>query len=255
MTVYTPEDQGAAPADLPFNPADYVEAGFALVPIPLAMKGPRIPGWQLEENAIRTHEAAAALVGCNLGLAHRWCGTCVLDIDDLQASTDWLAEWDVNLFGLLAADDAVQIRSGREGRAKLLYRLPESCDWLPTQKIDAVGLEFRCASKDGSSTVQDVLPPSIHPDTNRPYEWAGAGDWRNLPTLPDTLLAVWKEVAARGQKTADASDVVQTYATAGGGIVEGRRNDTLASLAGTMRHRGLGQSAIEAALLAHNAEA
>jgi phage/plasmid-associated DNA primase len=37
-----------------------------------------------------------------------------------------------------------------------------------------------------------VLPPSIHPDTKRPYSWDGKGDWRNLPILPDNVRAVWE---------------------------------------------------------------
>jgi hypothetical protein len=52
-------------------------------------------------------------------------------------------------------------------------------------------LEFRCASASGL-TVQDVLPPSIHPDTEKPYQWAGKGAWRNIPVIPAQLLAVWQ---------------------------------------------------------------
>src|SRR5690606_33096151 len=38
--------------------------------------------------------------------------------------------------------------------------------------------------------VQDVLPPSIHPDTQEPYRWEG--DWRALPEIPPALLTVWE---------------------------------------------------------------
>jgi hypothetical protein len=41
-------------------------------------------------------------------------------------------------------------------------------------------------------------------------------------------------------------------ATIGGAIPEGHRNDTLMSLAGTMRRRGMGAEEIEAALLVTN---
>ena len=58
-------------------------------------------------------------------------------------------------------------------------------------------LEFRCATRDGL-TVQDVLPPSIHPDTGQPYRWGGKGDWWDIPEIPQTLLHVWQlELAAR----------------------------------------------------------
>lgn len=52
-------------------------------------------------------------------------------------------------------------------------------------------LEFRCGTREGL-TVQDTLPPSIHPDTGRPYRWGGKGDWRAIPEIPAALLAVWQ---------------------------------------------------------------
>ena len=56
------------------------------------------------------------------------------------------------------------------------------------------GLEFRCATADGKS-VQDVLPPTIHPTTRKPYIWRG--DWMKLPPLPASILAAWRyELAA-----------------------------------------------------------
>jgi len=228
--------------------AEYVRFGLALIPIPRGFKGPRVNGWQQEENAIRTEEEAAKLIGGNIGLAHRWCGTCAVDVDDYQQSSDWLEARGIDLRALLLAENAVQIKSGKPYRAKLLYRLPEGVEWLPTFKPEGVGLELRCANRDGSSTVQDVLPPSIHPDTGKPYEWAGAGDWRDLPTLPDAVLSLWRSLAVPVVALrADARPVHQSA------ICEGGRNAHLASLAGTMRRRGMGQAAIDAALQAENA--
>jgi hypothetical protein len=63
---------------------------------------------------------------------------------------------------LLGAEDAVQISSGRVNRAKLVYRLPDGVIYLPTldlRKSHGIGLELRCAQKDGTVTVTDVLPP------------------------------------------------------------------------------------------------
>jgi hypothetical protein len=174
---------------------DYIRAGLALIPIPGGSKGPRTRGWQLEENAIRTEDGAAAINGGNVGLAHRWCGTCAIDVDDFQQAAAWFDARGIDLQALLDADDSVQVESGRPNRAKLIYRLPEGVDWLPTIMLRDAGLEFRCASRDGASTAQDVLPPSIHPDTGKPYEWGGSGHWGTLPTLPDTMHAVWCELA------------------------------------------------------------
>lgn len=63
-------------------------------------------------------------------------------------------------------------------------------------------LEFRCGTRDGL-TVQDVLPPSIHPDTGLPYRWGGKGHWRAIPEIPPALLEVWlQELAVRAAKRA-----------------------------------------------------
>jgi hypothetical protein len=146
--------------DLPIAVA-YVRAGLALVSIPLGKKGPRTSGWDLEPGAIRTEAIAAKLNGHNVGLAHLWSGTCVLDVDDSRLAIPWLTARGIDLLALLAADNAVQIESGRKYRGKLLYRLPPGIKWLPTRQPPGAGLELRCATSDGSKTVQDVLPPSV----------------------------------------------------------------------------------------------
>ena len=226
--------------------ADYLAAGFALIPIPPRRKGPVFRGWQLEHNAIRGHDNPRSneLIDQNIGLAHRWCRTCAVDIDDYTASAEWLREKQINLVALLSAADAVQIKSGRENRAKLIYQLPPDVEWLPTIKVDAIGLELRCASGDGRASVQDVLPPSIHPDTGQAYEWIG--NWRNLPILPNSLLTLWESL----RYTPPAP---KQRPAAGQQIKEGGRNDYLASLGGSMRRVGMSEESIAAALLAQNA--
>jgi putative DNA primase/helicase len=170
---------------------------MALVAIPAGRKGPIQTGWNRAENAITSSAQAATLTG-NIGLAHAYCSptpTAALDVDDIDGARAWLGGRGVDLDGLLDADDAVQIVSGKPGRAKLVYHLPLAAGCMATvQIVDAetgsMVLEFRCASANGL-TVQDVLPPSIHPDTGKPYTWGGKGDWRALPLMPPELLAVW----------------------------------------------------------------
>lgn len=177
--------------------SDYVQKGMALIAIPTGKKSPITSGWNKADNAIVGQEKARTLTG-NIGIAHAYSTppTMALDIDDLNRANVWLAERGVVLAALLDADDAVQICSGRCGRAKLLYRLPSDLHPVPTKQIsDAqtgeMVLEFRCASANGL-TVQDVLPPSIHPETGRPYQWGGKGSWRNIPEIPKELLAIWQ---------------------------------------------------------------
>lgn len=87
-----------------------------------------------------------------------------------------------------------------------------------------------------------IAPPSVHPAGGE-YGWAlGCGPHeRELQDLPTSLAERLAE-----PKPAPAEPL-------GERIAQGRRNATLASLAGTMRRRGMSQAAIEAALLAENA--
>lgn len=201
--------------------SEYVAHGMALVPIPTGQKGPNTPGWNKPENVITDPEQASELEG-NIGLAHAYCNpiTMALDIDDLPKARGCLTEQGIDLDALLNTDDAVQISSGKKDSRKLLFRLPEGSSPIPMKKIvdpetgDTV-LEFRCASANGL-TVQDVLPPSIHPDTRKPYEWAGKGNWRDLPVIPAALLAVWQSLLGSaatqsrvGRANADDSSVIQ----------------------------------------------
>lgn len=41
--------------------------------------------------------------------------------------------------------------------------------------------------------VQDVLPPSIHPGTGKPYTWRTPPAAEGLPVLPADLLAIWQD--------------------------------------------------------------
>lgn len=191
----------------------YVAHGMALVAIPSGQKGPAAKGWNKPENAITDPDCAASLTG-NVGLAHAYSTppTMALDIDDLTKAGAWLAEHGVDLAALLDADDGVQISSGRSGRAKLLYRLQTGVSPIPTKQITdpetgEMVLEFRCATANGL-TVQDVLPPSIHPDTGQPYKWGGKGSYKAIPEIPPALLEVWqtllKPVASRSSANGGA---------------------------------------------------
>ena len=183
----------------------YAAAGMALVVIPKGKKGPVADGWNLRENAITESTEAVELRG-NIGLLHAYCSpmpTMALDLDDMVRAAAWFAARGVDIGALLEADDAVQIMSGRPNRAKLIYRLPSSLCAIESLTIkektnvddyqkQITVLEFRCGTRDGL-TVQDVLPPSIHPDTGMPYRWGGKGDWRNIPLIPSALLSLWQE--------------------------------------------------------------
>ena len=182
--------------------SDYTAAGWKLCGIDRGKKAPTYDAWNTKPIDA---DAVDGLDGA--GLLHALSGTCALDIDHMELARPWLAERGVDIDALLDADDAVRIDSGRPGRAKLLYRLTRP---LRTFKPKDSGLELRCATGTGSS-VQDVLPPTVHPDTKKPYQWSFGllGDWRSPPTIPTNLLSVWRDLAEPIDATA-AEPVLKT---------------------------------------------
>jgi len=193
------------PANVPMEVAsrEYVANGWALVPIPQGTKGPRTAGWNRRENCISSINQCSR-VRANVGLAHLYSRTCVLDFDNLDKATAWLRGRGVDFAEIWKQEAAVRISSGRPNRGKLLFRLPPEVDSLPSHNLQEHGIELRCATSTGL-TAQDVLPPSVHPDTGQPYVWEYAddqiGDWRSPPELPSKVLAVWRSLSPSPDKT------------------------------------------------------
>ena len=171
------------------------------MPIPPGTKGPRTPGWNIKHNALKTQADLPAAYG--IGLAHAYSGTMAFDIDNWDAT---IAQG-IDVQTLYDAPDAVVIHSGRPGHGKLLYQMPFGLA-LPSKKVIIDGLtvyELRCATANGL-TVQDVLPPSIHPDTRQPYHWAGRGHWTRLPTIPQSLLDIWQSLLTQDKERTITTD-------------------------------------------------
>jgi hypothetical protein len=99
------------------------------------------------------------------------------------------------------------------------------------------GLDFR---GDGGYIV---LPPSLHASGGR-YEWLPGHRFGEVPLaqMPERLLS------AIGPPARDA----RSHAAQAGTIAAGTRNATLASLAGTMRRRGMTEAEILPALMVAN---
>jgi hypothetical protein len=183
---------------LPASFDAYIRHGWSLVPMPSGTKGPTAAGWNRKENCLR--DSTHLPPGHNVGLAHAYSGTMALDIDDWDTSVDELARHGISLQQLYDAHDAVTIISGNPGHGKLLYAMPFGLA-LPSKKITTpfngvkkVTYELRCATTN-DLTVQDVLPPSIHPN-GRPYQWGGKGRWEQLPIIPQALLDLWQSMLA-----------------------------------------------------------
>ncbi|MGD0957412.1 MAG: bifunctional DNA primase/polymerase [Candidatus Acidiferrales bacterium] len=90
-----------------------------------------------------------------------------------------------------------------------------------------------------------VSAGSMHPKTGQPYEVVNEPLFGTIPAAPDWLMD-WlipytkKNATASAAQTAQVSEAII--------ISDGKRNKTLASMAGTMRSRGMDKEAILAAL-------
>lgn len=180
--------------------SDYVQHGWKLCAIDRGSKSPRYTDWNTPARAIPA-DAADGLDGA--GLMHAYSGTCAIDIDDLLKARPWFAERGVDIDALLADPQAVKLESGRKHRSKLIYRLSKP---MRSIKPPGSGIELRCGTA-AMQTVQDVLPPSVHPDTGKPYRWVYGDDlighWSDPPPLPTALLAIWRELAGREASPVD----------------------------------------------------
>lgn len=186
----------------------YVRHGWRLVPIPPGTKKPINDNWNDLNNTITSIEELPEKYG--IGIAHAYSGTMALDIDDWDRATEELSKHGIDLQSLYDAPDAVTIDSGKPGHGKLLYAMPNGPlrSKKLLHKVDGKNynyLDFRCATSTGRTT-QDILPPSIHPETHRPYRWGGKGNWQQLPTIPNVLLTYWQSLLEQDNKKTIPSD-------------------------------------------------
>lgn len=185
---------GAKMISHPSNISNYIRHGWKLVPIPFGSKGPITSGWNTEDKCLTSQADLPPNWG--VGLAHAYSGTMALDIDAWDHAEAELQKHGISLIDLYSNPDAVIIDSGKHGHGKLIYKMPFGLT-LPSKKLITTEngsrinyLDFRCSTSNGL-TVQDVIPPSIHPETLQPYRWAGKGSWMHLPTIPQPLLDFW----------------------------------------------------------------
>jgi hypothetical protein len=168
----------------------YAALGWALVPIPAGSKAPKGFGWQ---NNPASPDYWQANPNHNMGILHGRSGTVALDIDHVENTRLIFEELGIDYDAIM--DSAPRI-VGRMDRGKVLFAVPDGIE-LKTHKISwpsrdnpmktEVVFELRCGS------VQDVLPPSIHPDTGKPYQWEGPSIDQGLPPIPAPLLILWRE--------------------------------------------------------------
>lgn len=209
----------------------YIETfGLALVPIDPGEKGPKGNGWN-KPGGYFTAAADAETFwkkrpNHNLGVVLGPSRVCSLDVDEVQCTRQILSE----LLGmdLDALADAYPTSVGNPERFRIMFRVPDDIElsWHPLtwpSQADPDGsihkalmVQVKAARDAGDAgreaalklaaepfkkipvfelragLVQDVLPPSIHPGTGKPYTWRTAPVAEGLPVLPPQLLAIWQ---------------------------------------------------------------
>ena len=174
----------------------YVERfGFHLVPIEPMRKFPTTQDWG--NQVLSDPDAAAAFYekhpDWNMGLALGPSEMCSLDIDCTESFKLVLAEFGIPEDAL----DGYPTLQGSSKGSRIMFRVPPGADlryaklnWPrrddPSKNYTVMELRAACDGKQR----QDVLSPSIHPDTGKPYRWLvqPSDDW---PEPPGWLMAIW----------------------------------------------------------------
>jgi len=132
----------------------------------------------------------------NLGVALGPSRLCSLDIDCMESFRHICDCFGIELDALIASTPTIQ---GASKGLRVMFRVPYGVA-LPYCKLNwkrqdnqaksFTVFEMRAACDDKQRF--DVLPPSIHPDTGKPYVWLTqpSADW---PEPPRWLLAMWQD--------------------------------------------------------------
>lgn len=176
----------------------YIEKlGFGLCMFESGTKGPNTHGWNTPSLYIDAAEKAERELSrkpnSNMGVIHEASNTVCIDVDHFEYLVIALSIFGIDLTETLKS--GVQLTSGRSNRAKAIFRQPLALTGCKTKKLNwpdpktgaAIGiLELR------GGNVQDVLPPSIHPDTQKPYEWVdNPFELDEIPELPEIITQIW----------------------------------------------------------------
>ena len=227
--------------------------GIHIVPVPPGTKGPRTKGWG--NNLFADGDAAAEYYiknpNWNLGVILGPSGMGSLDIDDLESF-----ELIIAAFGLEEEFEELKrfptIQGNPETGYRIMFRIPDgrefgrnSVGWPlrdePTRSN--VVFELRAACK--GAQLQDVLPPSIHPETKRPYTWlveppATRDEWPFLPAWLDAIWQGWKSFEPQFKNACPWAE---------------KKAAPVPVQQAEHRQQGSGGSVIEAYIDAHNLEA
>ena len=158
-------------------------------------------------------------------------GFYVVDIDPRNGGDDSLKELEAQ-YGSLPVTASVKTGSGGQ---HYYFKVPSDCQVKSRSGIYP-GIDIK---SDGGYIV---APPSIHPKTRKPYEWDDP-----LDEFPIELPPKWltKLIVSRYSINKPSLEISKA-------ILEGTRNATLCSFAGTFRNEGFSFNEIREFLLFTN---
>jgi len=206
----------------------YCDMGMKLVPLPEREKRPLHNNWGAQLISVRelARKHYEENPNQNVGVALGASRVCSLDIDCMDSFKKIMESFDVPESEL---DNYPAIRGASKG-LRLMFAVPSETNlqyrkinWA--SKDDPTGEKYRAANKraitarqtgdfaieqaarseakkyarytvfelrvaDEKTQRQDVLPPSIHPDTGKPYEWV-VEPVGGFPEPPSWLLSIW----------------------------------------------------------------
>ena len=168
---------------------------LALVPIPEGFKGPMYEGWSLPGgyvmDAEEAHRRWSTDETSGIGAVLAPSGLCSLDSDTPEDAEPVLSALGIDLRALRKVTPTIQ---GNPSRYRLMFRPPpgvvlgvKKLVWparLPGEKPPTL-FELRAGN------VQDLLPPTVHPGTGKPYIWLTPPN-SEFPLLPEALLELWQ---------------------------------------------------------------
>jgi len=186
----------------------YLNEGWTLIPLEMKSKSASVtPGWN-DDNYCNERMCGGLEhwdyfltdnIGVNLGKS----GLVTLDIDNkdgflkcMDAIADKLREAVPSCETPFWCAKTAGIASGRRGSGKLVFKSklytlePRKLQWRSNEKSECV-FELRTEGQ------QDVLPPSIHPETLQPYRWAMNGGSKEFCILdmPEDMVYLWEHWA------------------------------------------------------------
>ncbi len=218
----------------------YLDKGLSVIPTKLKQdekgkwqKVPAIATWKPYQkryatlDELRAWFARSDVTGIGI-VTGQLSGVLVIDVEK---------EGLVDLEAQNLPETVTSISGG--GGKHLFYAYPQGMEIRNCTKLEEMKIDVR-----GEGGFVNA-PPSLHPTGNY-YAWIISPDESDFIECPEVFL---KRIQNNTKNKA-----AQLDGSTGKGIAEGRRNDALASLAGAMRHRGVGQAGIQKALAVLNKE-